>query len=65
MVLEVFVAASTALSFTSPLEGEIDRAKRGREGGGYTRQSFSELPPSLTLPRKGGGNAVCLWRELS
>ena len=32
------------------------RAERGGEGG-VTNESADSLPPSLTLPHKGGGNA--------
>jgi len=42
-------------SFTSPLEGEVDRAQRDREGG-HSQSDLKKLPPSLTLPLKGGGD---------
>ncbi len=47
--------------FTSPLEGEVVRrsnSEGGREGG-ISLPAQSKLPPSLTLPRKGGGDAQC------
>jgi hypothetical protein len=46
--------------FTSPLEGEVC-AKR-REGGNETVSEFLSLPPSLTLPLKGGGNSLVASR---
>jgi penicillin-binding protein 1C len=49
--------------YTSPLEGEV--AERSEAGGGYSlRESDKDPPPSLTLPRKGGGNRPSLWRRL-
>ena len=51
--------------FTSPLAGEVVRrsdSEGGREGGIF--KAFRNLlPPSLTLPRKGGGNMLCLGRR--
>ena len=44
------IAQSSPLLFTSPLAGEV--GERNEPGGG----SSSKTPPSLTLPRKGGGN---------
>ena len=44
--------------FTSPLEGEVDRAAIGRGVGHKLRACGS--PPSLTLPLKGGGNGLSL-----
>jgi hypothetical protein len=42
---------------TSPLEGEVGALRA--PGGGYAaRSNARRLPPSLTLPRKGGGNAL-------
>ena len=43
--------------FTSPLAGEVDRSLIGREGGRIT-----SVPPSLSLPRKGGGESERLRR---
>jgi hypothetical protein len=43
----------TAFSFTSPLAGEVDRVAVGR---GVGLGSILE-PPSLSLPRKGGGES--------
>jgi excinuclease ABC subunit C len=42
---------------TSPLEGEVGPAKPDREGGAHHSQSNADLPPSLSLPLKGGGDA--------
>ncbi len=39
------------------------RSKTSAIGGGPHGQYRPEPPPSLTLPHKGGGNAVCGWRE--
>jgi hypothetical protein len=36
----------------SPLRG-------GGGGGGEFTRSLRVIPPSLTLPRKGGGNGAC------
>jgi hypothetical protein len=38
--------------FTSPLEGEVDRSLIGGEGG-----VAASIPPSLSLPFKGGGES--------
>ncbi len=43
--------------FTSPLEGEADPAKPDREGGAATMSVDGQPLPSLSLPRKGGGDA--------
>ncbi len=44
---------------TSPLVGEVDRPKAGREGGGCDDAGGKQAPPpSLTLPHKGGGNTL-------
>jgi len=44
---------------TSPLEGEVDPAKPDREGGimKSSQSAEAQLPPSLSLPLKGGGDA--------
>ena len=48
--------------FTSPLEGEVDRALRGREGGirptKYNRPAASELTPLPDPPPQGGRERV-------
>ncbi len=60
---------STHLSFfTSPLEGEVDDLRAsvgGREGGDYHVHLCLNVPPSLTLPRKGGGNGPSGRRAVS
>ena len=48
--------------FTSPLAGEVDREAIGR--GVVPNSAMSALPPSLTLPHKGGGNRPRAWRGL-
>ena len=47
---------------TSLLAGEVDREAIGR--GVVPNSAMSEPPPSLTLPRKGGGNRPSAWRGL-
>ena len=48
-------------SFTSPLEGEV--GSRSDPGGGYSSSNITaEVPPSLTLPLKGGGDMFSWWR---
>src|SRR5215472_7618984 len=46
-------------SVASPLVGEADRARRGREGGLF-RCVPKTVPPSPTLPHKGGGSESSL-----
>jgi hypothetical protein len=49
--------------FTSPLVGEVDRRSQAKAvGRGVSGElGLSGLPPSLALPRKGGGNPlVCV-----
>jgi excinuclease ABC subunit C len=45
---------------TSPLEGEVDPAKPDREGGiiKSSQSAEAQLPPSLSLPLTGGGDAA-------
>jgi hypothetical protein len=46
--------------FTSPLEGEVGvNAFRVSAGRGVFGTNFPFEPPSLTLPRKGGGDRPC------
>ncbi len=47
--------------FTSPLAGEVDREAVGR---GVAANTVSASPPSLALPRKGGGNRPSSRRGL-
>jgi hypothetical protein len=50
---------SAGPSFTSPLAGEVGNGAQsvGIPGGGYgVGDVRAALPPSLALPRKGGGN---------
>ena len=42
--------------FTSPLAGEVGAVGAGR--GVSSNARACNLPPSLTLPRKGGGNTA-------
>ena len=44
-------------SIPSPAAGEINPAKLDRKAGDYDSPLFAELPPSLSLPCKGGGDA--------
>ncbi|MGE3147899.1 MAG: penicillin-binding protein 1C [Pseudorhodoplanes sp.] len=55
---------STSVPQTSPLEGEVDRPKAGREGGANSQAFRESIPPSLTLPLKGGGNRLRARRGL-
>jgi excinuclease ABC subunit C len=48
---------------TSPLEGEVDPAKPDREGGIAQLPSSTEIPPSLSLPLKGGEGAGVATEE--
>ena len=49
---------------TSPLEGEVG-AHRAPGGGYFLSDRASQLPPpSLTLPRKGGGDRPTVWRRI-
>ena len=50
--------------FTSPLAGEVARRSDSEDGReeGRPRARKPLSPPSLTLPRKGGGNMLCLGR---
>ena len=53
-------------TFTSPLAGEVDMHRGSdacREGGIGCDVSDGKVPPSLTLPRKGGGNRFSWWRR--
>src|SRR5215204_3018278 len=43
--------------FASPLEGEVDRPQAGREGGALHLLP-NKVPPSPSLPLKGGGGAL-------
>ena len=44
-----------ATAVTSPLVGEVGAAKLRREGGDF-HELLQNVPPSLPLPHKGGGN---------
>ncbi len=44
-------------AFPSPLRGGV------RGGGGLGHGPCHKLPPSLALPRKGGGNRLPAWRD--
>ena len=50
--------------FTSPLAGEVDQCRlAGMIGRGVSDERWRLfLPPSPTLPRKGGGSMPCLRR---
>jgi hypothetical protein len=43
--------------FTSPLVGQVD-ARSASGGGSLLIGTEQPLPPSLTLPHKGGGNTL-------
>jgi penicillin-binding protein 1C len=48
---------------TSPLAGEV--GARSEPGGGYSLGAADDQsPPSLTLPRKGGGDRLPVWRAM-
>ena len=49
--------------FTSPLAGEVDREAVGRGVSG--KRNACCLPPSLTLPLMGGGNALRQAEQVS
>jgi len=61
------IQASAALIFVSPLEGEVDSAKRWREGGllppspKHSTCGYDTPFPDLwsDLPLKGGGDDFC------